>query len=180
MSAPGTNPYRRGADDGFIFGIILSVMYFAAVFSTIVPILSIVSLVTFVSVPFIIYRFLRRAYVTDLYTTQLSSLWMQGIMTFICGCLISGLAAVIYLKWINPSFIGERVQEAIDFYSESGWKSGEEMADMLRKMVKAHLIPTPIQIVIEMIWLGVFSGSLLSLLMALLARARGEKKTIKH
>ena len=86
---------------------------------------------------------------------------------------------MIYLKWINPDFIADRVQEAIDFYSESGWKQGEEMADMLRRMVSAHIIPTPIQIVIEMIWLGVFSGSLLSLLMAVLARARGEKKSKK-
>ena len=179
MSAPGTSPYRRGADDGLPFGILLSAMFFAAVFSTAVPLLSVVSMILFLSVPFIIYTFLRRSYINDLYTTQLSSLWMQGIMTFLCGCLISGLAAVIYLKWINPDFIADRVQEAIDFYSESGWKQGEEMADMLRRMVSAHIIPTPIQIVIEMIWLGVFSGSLLSLLMAVLARARGEKKSKK-
>lgn len=102
---------------------------------------------------------------------------MQGIMTFICGSLIAGLVAVVYLKWINPDFIADRLQEAIDFYSGSGWQQGEEMADLLQNMVKAHVVPTPIQIVIEMIWLGVFSGSLLSLLMAVLVRARGEKKS---
>lgn len=102
---------------------------------------------------------------------------MQGIMTFICGSLIAGLVAVVYLKWINPDFIADRIQEAIDFYSGSGWQQGAEMADLLKNMVKAHVVPTPIQIVIEMIWLGVFSGSLLSLLMAVLVRARGEKKS---
>ncbi len=177
MSAPGTSPYRRGADDGFIFGVMLCVMFFAGVFSVSAPVLSVVALIIFIAVPFVIYTFLRRAYITDLYTTQLSSLWMQGIMTFICGSLIAGLVAVVYLKWINPDFIADRLQEAIDFYSGSGWQQGEEMADLLKNMVKAHVVPTPIQIVIEMIWLGVFSGSLLSLLMAVLVRARGEKKS---
>ncbi|MDE5835816.1 MAG: DUF4199 domain-containing protein [Paramuribaculum sp.] len=177
MSAPGTSPYRRGADDGFIFGVMLCVMFFAGVFSVSAPVLSVVALIIFIAVPFVIYTFLRRAYITDLYTTQLSSLWMQGIMTFICGSLIAGLVAVVYLKWINPDFIADRLQEAIDFYSGSGWQQGEEMADLLQNMVKAHVVPTPIQIGIEMIWLGVFSGSLLSLLMAVLVRARGEKKS---
>ncbi|MDE6265675.1 MAG: DUF4199 domain-containing protein [Paramuribaculum sp.] len=179
MIAPGTSPYRRGADDGFIFGMVLCTMFFAGVFSTAVPLLSLVCMLLFVSVPFIIYYFLRRTYIADLYTTQLSSLWMQGIMTFLCGCLIAGLAATVYLKWINPSFIPERIQEAIAFYRDSDWKSGNEMAQMLQQMVNAHIVPTPVEIVIEMIWLGVFSGSLLSLLMAVLARARGEKRTKK-
>lgn len=173
---PGKSPYKRGADDGLLFGGLLCAMFFAGVFSFKVPLLGLVSFVLMVSVPLVIYRFLRKSYVTDGYNTQLSSLWMQGIMTFACGCVLAGLVATVYLKWINPGFIIERVRETIDFYRSSGWERGEEMATVLQRMIDNRLLPGPVSMVVEMIWLGIFSGSLLSLLMALLARARGVKK----
>ncbi len=169
---PAVSPYRRGADDGFLFGILLAAIFFAGDFSFTVPLLGLISMLLALSVPFVIYFFLRRAYVADYGTTQLSSLWMQGIMTFACGSAIAGLLAMVYLKWINPDFFSLRIAEAIEFYRSSGWESGERMADTLSAMVSAHVMPSAVQMVLEMIWLGIFSGSLLSLLMSLLARAR--------
>lgn len=94
---PGKSPYRRGADDGILFGLLLCAAFFCGVYSFRLPLLGFACLVIALSVPFVIYRFLRRSYVTDRYTTQLSSLWMQGIMTFACGCVIAGLVATVYL-----------------------------------------------------------------------------------
>lgn len=39
-------------------------------------------------------------------------------------------------------------------------------------MIDMHLVPSAVAIVVELIWLAIFSGSLVSLLMALLARSR--------
>lgn len=180
MRHAGASPYRRGADDGFIFGAMLCAMFFAGVYSFTVPLLGLVSFAIMLAVPFVIYRFLRRSYLADYGTTLLSSLWMQGIVTFACGCLISGLVAAVYLKWIDPDFMTERIREAIDFYRSSSWQSGEEMADVMERMIDANVMPSAVAMVVEMIWLGIFSGSLLSLLMALLARARGDGSKIKH
>lgn len=174
------SPYKRGADNGAIFGLLLVAMFFSMVMSVNYPIFSMITALLFISVPFVIYRFLRRSYIADFGMSQISSLWMQGIMTFACGSLICGIVAAVYLKWIDPDFIHERIGDAIRFYRESGLKSGEELADTLQAMVKANLMPTAVQIVVEIIWLSIFSGSLLSLLMALLARARSVPDTNKR
>ena len=174
QTADRTNPYKRGADDGFVFGGLLCAIFFGWVFSVRVPLLGLVAFGLMASVPFLIYRWLRRSYVADGGLTLMSSLWVQGITTFTCGGMISGLVSAVYLRWIEPGFILERVNEAIGFYSD--FEGGEETARVLQQMLDAHLMPSTIAIVIEMIMLCICSGSLLSALMAVLVRARGITK----
>lgn len=168
-----TSPYKRGADAGFYFSGILCMLFFAGVYSVKVPVLSIVSAVIALAVPYIIYKSLRKSYVTDHGATTMSSLWMQGIVTFACGCAVSGLIAIIYLKWIDPDFLMQRIYEAIALYRDSHWDSAANTADVLEKMIESGIMPGTVEFVMEAIWLGIFSGSMLSLLMALLVRARG-------
>lgn len=170
------SPYKRGADDGLTFAIYLTALFFVSIFSVSVPALSFIALLLIVGVPFIIYFYLRRAFVADGGFSQLSALWMHGIMIFVCGSALSAVIQVIYLKWINPLYISDMVHKAIDFYSEMPGDNASRMAEILQQMVDGHLIPSAISIVMEMIWLSVFSGSLLSLLMSLLVRARPVRK----
>lgn len=128
--------------------------------------------VLMLSVPFVIYSYQRRSYLRDNGHTILSSLWVEGITTFFCGSLLSGIIQVIYLKWIDPGFILSQMQQMITLYRDSGLQNGTELADLLQQLIDNHAVPSAISIVIEMIWLAVFSGSLLSVLMALLVRAR--------
>ncbi len=173
QTGPHTHsPYRRGADDGFVFGAYLTASFLTMVWSSAVPLLGLVSMLLLAGVPVFIYMRLRRSFVADSGHTLLSSLWMQGIATFACGSLIAGAVATAYLKWIEPDFIIGRLREAIDFYSGSGWERGQEVADTLQRMIDMHLVPSAVAIVVELIWLAIFSGSLVSLLMALLARSR--------
>lgn len=174
-SAPYRSPYKRGADDGFYFGLYLIVGFFAMVLSVKVPFFTLVAFAVFIGVPFLIYRFLRRAFVQDRGNTPISALWMHGIMIFACGSVVAGVIAVIYLKWINPDFIINRLHETIDLYNSSDWPKGREMAEILQRMIDYHIVPSAVAIVVEMIWLSIFSGSLLSLLMGLLARAKSVK-----
>lgn len=166
------SPYRRGASDGITLGLLLTGIFLASVLSVRFSLLALVAIAGAVAVPFMIYRYLRRSYVADLGTTLISSLWMQGIMAFACAAAISGLVAMVYLKWIDPYFMSERIAEAIELYRNSGLESGERTADTLQAMVDGHMMPSSVEFVLEAIWLTIFSGSMLSLLMALLARAR--------
>ncbi len=167
------SPYRRGADQGFFFGLYLSAMFIISAVSVKVQFLGIIPLIMAISVPFIIYRLLRRTYVEEYGTSTLSALWMQGIMIFICGSLIHAIVAVVYLKWIEPDFIITQLRSAIQFYKDSGTETGIQISDMLARMIRAGAVPSTTSIVIETIWLAIFSGSMLSLLMSILARARG-------
>lgn len=166
------SPYRRGADDGFYFGLYLIAMFFGMVFSVKSGLFGLITFALIIGVPFLIYRWLRKSYVEDNGKTPMSSLWMQGIMIFACGSVICGVVATIYLKWIEPDFIIKRLHETIALYNSTDWAKGKEMAEVLQRMIDYHLVPSAVAIVVEMIWLSIFSGSLLSLLMSLLARSR--------
>lgn len=166
------SPYRRGAHDGLSFAVYLTVMFFASLYTTRVALLSLLVVLMMIGVPFVIYRYLRRAYVADYGCTQMSALWMHGIMIFLCGSLLAGAVEIVWLRWIQPDYIINQLHAVIDLYENSGWDRGEEMAAMLQRMIDNSLVPSAISIVMEMLWLSVFTGSLLSALMALLVRAR--------
>ncbi len=166
------SPYRRGADDGFRFALYLTAMFFASIYAARVPMLSLAVIALMLGVPFVIYYFLRKAYVEEHGTTLMSSLWMHGIMIFLCGSLLAGAVEFVWLRWVNPTYVVDQLHAVIEIYASSGWERGEEIASVLRDMIEHKMVPTSISIVMEMIWLSVFTGSLLSALMALLVRAR--------
>ena len=175
MITPPPSPYKRGADNGLPFAIHLTALFFAAVYSVSIPLLSLVTTLLILGVPPLIYYYLRRAYVADNGTSLLSALWMHGIMIFVCGSMLSAVVQVIYLKWINPTYIPDMLHMAIDFYSQMPGENPARMADILTQLIDSQMVPSAISIVMEMIWLSIFSGSILSLLMALLAKARPVK-----
>lgn len=165
------SPYRRGADKGLYLGVWFCAMFFALVYSIEVPLLGFVALLLFAGVPFVEYRFLRRTYVEERGMTTLSGLWMQGIVTFGCGSLINAAVITVWLRWIRPDYIMERLNEAIEFYGAIDEPTAQQAADMLQRMVDARMVPTAVSIALETVWLAIFTGSILSLILSLLARA---------
>lgn len=169
--------FKRGADDGFVFGLYLTALFFASAYSLTVPVLGLLGLAMMCGVPVITYYYLRKGYVKEYGTSTFSALWMQGIVMFFCGSLIMALAAYLFLRWIQPSYMMDLLISARDTYSAIDWDRGQEIADTINLMIDKHLIPTPIQVAMELLWLGVFSGSLLSILTALLVSASRRQRT---
>lgn len=158
--------FRRGADDGLPFGAYLSVLFLFIVFSVQVPILGFLALLMMCGVPAWTYWKLRRAYTAERGTTRFSALWMQGIVMFFCGGLIMALVAYIYMGHINPTFIKEQMELMAEAHA------GTPIGDTLATAIKNKIVPSPIQSAMELLWMSVFSGSLLSILTALLVQAR--------
>lgn len=167
-----TSPYSLGARRGLTFGVMLCAMFFAMVYAERAALLGLLAIVIFLSVPFFIYKALRHTYVEERGMTTLSGLWMQGIMIFACGSIICAAVTTVYMRWIEPTFVVDLVRRAADFYAAAGDPSAEEVATVLNRMIESHTLPSALSIAMEMTWLSIFSGSMLSLLMALLARAR--------
>lgn len=136
------------------------------------PVMGLVTVALMVCVPVYIYRCLRSSYVADGGTTSMSSLWMQGIMVFLCGSLLQGVLAVVYLKWIEPSFIITQLRSVIAFYSSVETPEAQEMSRILQNMIDANLVPTAASMVVEMICLTVFTGSILSMIIGAIVRMR--------
>ena len=169
--------FKRGADNGFVFGLYLTALFFALAYSLTVPILGLVALVMMCGVPVITYYYLHKGYAKEYGTSTFSALWMQGIVMFFCGSLIMALAAYLFLQWVQPEYIMNLLISARDTYSSIDWDRGQEIAHTIDLMISQHLIPTPIQVAMEILWMGVFSGSLLSILTALLVGAARRPRT---
>lgn len=159
------SPYRRGADDGFLFGIYLSVMFLASLLSSHMPSLSYLTFLMAVCVPVVIYQFMRRF---DKQLKEFSTfpmLWMQGVVIFVCGVLIAGVVLVVYLKWIEPDFILNQLKMLVETGAASDDHTVKEFADIADQMIKANFIPSPMYIVTQIILLAIVTGSILSIIL---------------
>lgn len=167
----GRSVYRRGADDGFLMGIYLSVLFIAAVSSIYSALATVVCIVMAIAVPFLTFFFLRRSYRSDNCTTTFSALWLHGICIFFFGSLLMALTSYIYLRFINPSYITTVIDMAKEVYSSVGTDDARQMVEMMQKIQDSHMLPTGGQVAVEIIWAGVFTGSLLSMVVSAIVRA---------
>lgn len=174
------SPYRRGADDGFIFGIYLSVMFLASLYSSHLPSLSFLSLIMAVCVPVVIFWFIRRF---DKQLKEFSTfpmLWMQGVVIFVCGVLIAGVVLVVYMKWIEPDFILNQLRMIVETGSASHDATMKEFADIADQMIKANFVPSPMYIVTQIILLAIVTGSILSIIIAMCLTIRRRIKLRRY
>lgn len=171
--------YRRGADDGFIFGLYLSVMFIAMALSITTSSLpaNLIGLAMTAAVPVVIYFFLRRAYIADRCLSSFSAMWLHGICIFFFGSLIMALTAYVYMRLVNPSFIPETVAVARDTYESLGTSDGHDMAQLLEQVQRKNLYPAAGAVAVQKIWLAVFTGSLLSMILSTVIRLTTRDKT---
>lgn len=167
----GKSIYRRGADDGFWFGIYLSLLFLAMVSSIYSALAGVATLAMVIAVPFIIFFFLRRSYRADNCTSPFSALWLHGICIFFFGSLLMALTAYVYLRFINPAYITNIVDMAIEVYGSVDSPDAHEMVSLLQKAKDSHILPTAGGTAVQVIWAGVFSGSLLSMILSAIVRA---------
>lgn len=166
------SPYRRGADDGFIFGLYLTAMFLASIFSGAVPLLSLVSLALMAGVPGVIYMFMKRYDRRTGMTASFPMFWMQGVMIFFCGMLIAGTVLVVYMKWLSPDFVLRQLQAVAAMKGSTPGSVMDEAASVASSMIENNFIPTPIAIVTELIMLAIVTGSILSIILGAILTLR--------
>lgn len=171
------SPYKRGADWGAVFGIYLSALFFASSYSFDYPLASVASFLLIIGVPVFIFFALRRGYVEDRGTTIFSSLWVEGIAIFFFGGLIASLVAFVYMRWIEPDFIAGRLNAMIDVYSSVDVPNSDDVVEVLQAVRDRDLLPRPIEIIVDMLWLMVFTGSMLSMIISTLVPLKKVKNT---
>ncbi len=170
---PTKSIYTRGAEDGAWMGLLFVVATTLQTASqgTVIP--NLVANIILLAVPAVLWFMLRRSYRYDRCLTTFSGLWMHGIMTFLCGSLILGLVAFLYMRFINPGFIYAQARLAVELYSQV--PDFENFAATLQKAIVRKLLPSPMTITFTIIWLGGFSGAMLSLIEAALVKTLVKK-----
>lgn len=165
--------YRRGADDGLILGVYMSVCFLCIASTMHSTLLGVCGIAMAAGVPVIVYFMLRRGFRSDSCRTTFSALWVEGIATFFFGGLLVALTAYLYLRFINPAYITSTVLEAADIYGASGDAELEQWGKAMRAMVDGKMLPSPSEVAVNVLWLAVFTGSVLSMILSVAVRTLG-------
>lgn len=170
-----TNLYERAAFSGLYFGLYLTVLFFVNAYTQTVPLLGLVGLLLMLGVPFVVYRLLAKSYRLTEFKATYSELWLEGIVTFFFATLIVSAVSVIFMTWIYPGWLVDQFHIAIAQGEASDLPQLQNMAAILSEALAQHMLPSPIQLTLDMAWLVLFSGSMLSMLLAWVVRLRNTK-----
>lgn len=165
--------YRRGADDGFIFGVYLSLMFIFQALAIVhnSTLLSLLTLIMMLAVPAVIYFFLRRAYIADGRRSSFSALWLQGICTFFFGSLLMAVTVYVYTRLVQPNFMPEAFESLRQAYAMIDTDEAQQMVRWIENAQKHHLYPPASQLAVAFIWGAVFTGSILSMIISFVIRS---------
>ncbi|MDE6315749.1 MAG: DUF4199 domain-containing protein [Muribaculaceae bacterium] len=167
QSGANYSPFRRGAEDGVLFGVYLGALSVCMLAGLRVSVLEVLFLILAVGVPFYCFRRQRRSYVSAGGSLAVAPLWMQGIVMFFCGSIIMALVTMIYLQWVDPDYLAylkAMVTESVALDPGAFAASGIKPADI----DNLFAIITSAKFAVEMLWLSIFTGSILSLLTAVI------------
>lgn len=158
--------YREGAYQGIIMGAFLTVTSILSLLSYRSSTLSILATIFIVGVPFLQFRLMAGVYDKYRREVSFSSLWMLGIAIFIGGSLICALVTYGYLEFVNPDYFYTLGNEMLATLEQTPELRGSELHEMIRFYVDENLFPSAIGYCVEMVLLTVFSGSILSMILA--------------
>lgn len=164
--------FRRAADEGAVMGGYFILLFAALVSSPTSMLMQAIALGMIAATPFVAYRMIRKTFVTYGKMLTFSAIWLEGILMFICGSILLAFGSFIFFRFISPSFISGQILLMADTYSASDSQSLREIADTFRKMIDLHMIPRPIEVSMSLAWLGSFSGSVVSFIIAGIVKAR--------
>lgn len=164
--------YTLGAEDGLYMGPLMAATVIFIGASTYAPWLAIPGLLCAFAVPVLAYLRLARSYRSTPLPVSFSTLWLQGIAMFFFGGLVMAVVAFVTMRWIAPGFINHQVEMIINVYSSMDDPQALNMAHTFQKIKDAGALPKPLDIALQLLYLAVFSGSILSICFAMLLKRR--------
>ncbi len=164
--------YRRGAENGLVMGPLMAVVVILMGATGYVSLLGVPAIFGLMAVPCVAYIMLARSYREDDGRSTFSALWLQGICAFFFGGMLMAVAVFVALRWVWPGFITEQMRMMGELLAQQSGAEAEQLARVFRKSVESGNVPSPIDIALELIYVVVFTGSLLSMLLSLIIRSR--------
>lgn len=176
MSDTYKSVYRQGAEDGLLLAPLLIAASLCMGASIYRPVFILPTLIFMLAVPVVTYISQLKSYLRQSELSTLSALWLQGICMFFFASLIMGLAVYAAMRWLWPGFINDQVDAVIAVYSSSTNPDIQSLLKGIQRARDTHSLPTSIDITLELMYMVVFTGSLLSLISALIVRVVGRNK----
>ncbi|MDE6270545.1 MAG: DUF4199 domain-containing protein [Muribaculaceae bacterium] len=165
------NVYRRGASDGVLMGLVLCGIFASWALSMRWALASLAFPLLCVAVPVLAWWLLRRAYRADGCRSPFATLWMHGICIFFFGTLLMAALSLVWLRWLEPGLIHDSMAQAADVYAQLPSPQAQAMAADVRMLIDRGMVPRAIDVALALLWAGVFSGSILSIILAAIIHA---------
>lgn len=172
MKARPKSFIQIAADQGPVMGLIFCTVFFAAIYSLRYPVMSLVTLAGLIAVPVTVWLMMTKTWRKSLGTMPFTTLWTQGIVAFGCGAMILAAASYTYFKWIEPDLLINALQSQADRWEAAGTDQSVANARALRLMIDGGALPHPSEIAFQLLCLTVFTGSMLSMLLAFITRLK--------
>lgn len=166
MSEEQKTVYTRGADDGLVMGPLMALTVVLLGASTYVAWLAVPALFCAIGVPVLAYFRLAKGF------RVFSAIWLHGICMFFFGGLVMAVVAFVAMRWVVPGFIVHQVNMIIDIYGSIDDPQAKMMVDTFEKLKSTGTLPNALDMTLELLYAAVFSGSLLSMIYALIIRRR--------
>lgn len=172
--------YKYASESGLPVGLYLTIMSFCVILSLKFPVLPMVLVPLAIGFPFILWMQINKIRKEEPSYNKFSSLWLGGIYSVIFGTLICMFISGCYLVFFEPDFVVKYVSNAIEAVENSPMAPEYEVTlNMMHNAIEAHILPTGLEFLTSMAWLTCFSGSILSLILALIM-SRTPKKVSRQ
>lgn len=170
--------YKYASEAGVPAGLYLTLMSACLLLSVKIPSLPLLILPLGLGFPVVLWFLMKNIIKAEPGYNKFSSLWLGGIYTVIFGTMICMFLSALYIIGVEPGFVHLYVNNAIDAVESSGM-AGEYEATiaLMREAIDAHLLPSGMEFLTTMAWLTCFTGSILSLFLALILSRPGKKVT---
>ena len=170
--------YKYASEAGIPAGLYLTLMSACLLLSIKVPALPMFLLPLGIGFPFILWILIKKIAKAEPSYNKFSSLWLGGIYTVIFGTLISFFLSALYVVFVEPGFVYLYINNAIEAV-EATQMAGEyeTTIKLMREAMDAHLLPSGLEFLTSIAWFTCFSGSIISLFIALLMSRSGKKVT---
>ena len=167
--------FQYSAENGISFGLYLSVIFFTIIYGGNSSLLSFIGLILIFAIPVVLFRYMGKYHIAHIDKSNFSSLWTLGTLTFLCGALICSIVSYIWLEYVIPGFIYEQAESTLAVYEQIPEFKDNELTKALRIAIENNDLPSPIQLVIQMLWFSFSAGVIVSLLLAPLAKLKRPK-----
>lgn len=164
--------YNDGASQGLVIGALLSAMFLLQASGTHWWPGILIGDVIMLAIPFVAYRMMRKGYMANHRADTFSAVWLHGIIIFLCGSLIMATVCYIYTRFVDTGFIAEQTREIAAAWGRIDNDNARTLASELERLGQSHMLPTPIQFAISMLWTSSFFGSILSMILGIIIKLR--------
>lgn len=166
--------FGYAAFDGVYAGIYCLVIILSAAYSATVPFLGLAAMVLMAAAPFATYALLRARSAGRPSERRVSTVWIEGVYTYLFGALLMALGIYVWLRVFDPGFMQRQLTAVLELTASNPGTA--ELNQALESSIRQNGIPPAIQVAISLAWPVVLLGSFVSLAVALIMKVSGGRK----